>query len=193
MSSNPLNPSRGKNVTIWPLAKLAYPENIVIGDESMIDDFALLYASGEGIQVGKFCHITAHCTLFAGGLIEMGDFSAIGPNGVILGSTDDYEGGGLIGLAVFGEEYRNTQMKGVKIGRHVHIGAGVVILPGVELGDGCSIGAGSVVTKSMPEWTICYGNPCVPRRRKPKEKQLQMEKEFLEKYKKGEETGKWGW
>lgn len=181
--------SLGKNVTIWDGAKIIYPENVVIGDESMIDAFALLYAAGEGIHVGRFCHITVHCTLFAGGKVEMGDFSAIGPRGVILGSTDDYNGEGLIGLSIL-NRYRNTKNPGVKIGRHVHIGAGSIILPGVELGDGCSIGAGSVVTRSMPEWSVCYGNPCKMVRVKSRDKQLQMEEDFLKEYNNGGK--KWG-
>ena len=176
------SPSLGKNAKIWPLAKLIYPENISVGNETVVDDFAFLYAAGKGIRIGDFCHITVQSILQSGGLLEMGDFSAIGPGGIILASTDDYQGNGFIGLAVFGEKYRNHQNLDVKIGRHVHIGCGSIILPGVTLGDGCSIGAGSLVTKSMPEWTICYGSPCKPMKVKPREKQLRMEKEFLEEY-----------
>ena len=55
-------------------------------------------------------------------------------------------------------------------------------MPGVTIGEGCTIGAGSLVTKSMPEWTICYGSPCKPIRPKPREKQLKMEIEFLKEY-----------
>lgn len=173
---------KGKNVTIWPLAKIIYPENIELGNETVIDDFAFLYAAGKGIKIGKFCHITVHCVLQSGGVLEMGDFSAIGPGGIILAATDDYHGNGFIGLQVFGEKYRKTKYLDVKIGRHVHIGAGSIILPGITIGDGVSVGAGSVVTKDLPEWTICYGSPCKPRRDKPKEKQLQMEKNFLKEY-----------
>ena len=180
----PSNPFRhlGHNATIYPLARIVYPENISLGDESVIDDYAILYGSGQGIKLGNFCHITFQCILMAGGLIEMGDFSAIAPGGIILASTDDYLGNGFVGLGVFGSKYRNYQEKDVKIGRHVHIGAGSIIMPGVTLGDGCSIGAGSLVTKDMPEWTICYGRPCKPIKDKPREKQLRMEKEFLTEY-----------
>jgi acetyltransferase-like isoleucine patch superfamily enzyme len=171
----------GKNAHIWSGAKIIYPENVTVGDESVIDDFAFLLASGKGIKIGKFCHITAHCTLNSGGLIEIGDFSAIAWGGVIIATTDDYNGGGFIGLKVL-NKYRNTVYKDVKIGRHVHIGARSVIMPGVELGDGCSIGAGSVVTRSMPEWAVCYGSPCSVKKTKSRDKQLQMEEEFLKEY-----------
>jgi len=172
----------GKNVTIYPLAKVVYPENISIGDETVIDDFAFLYGVGKGIRIGNFCHITVHCIIQSGGLLEIGDFSGIGPRTTLLAASDDYRGGGFIGLKIFGEKYRNLSNKDVIMGKHVHVGAGSIILPGVTIGDGCSIGAGSLVTKDLPEWTICYGSPCKPRKDKPKEKQLRMESEFLKEY-----------
>ena len=44
----------------------------------------------------------------------------------------------------------------------VWIGANAFVGPGVTLHEGCVVTAGSVVTKDMPAWTICGGNPCVP-------------------------------
>ena len=50
----------------------------------------------------------------------------------------------------------------IEIGEDVFIGAKALILPRVRIGKGAVIGAGSVVTKDMPEWMICAGNPCKP-------------------------------
>ena len=172
----------GRNVSIFPTAKLIHPENISIGDETIIADFSFLYAVGKGIELGNFCHVTEHSIIQAGGLVKFGDFSAIGPRTTILAATDDYEGNGFIGLSSFGAKYRNTVFKDVILGRHVHIGMGCIIMPGVTIGEGCSIGAGSLVTKDMPAWTVCYGSPCKPIRSKPSDKQLSMEKEFLREY-----------
>lgn len=172
----------GHNATIHPLAKIVYPQNVSIGMETVIDDFAFLYGSGRGIDIGRFCHVTTHCILQAGGKLTMEDFSAIGPGGTILAASDDYEGNGFIGLAVFGDKYRRVRNADVHVKRHAHIGAGSIVLPGVTIGEGCSVGAGSVVTRDLPPWTICVGVPCKPVRPKPKEKQLAMEKEFLEEY-----------
>ena len=47
----------------------------------------------------------------------------------------------------------------VEIGNAVWIGDSVIILPDVEIGDGAVIGAGSVVTKSIPPFSIAVGNP----------------------------------
>jgi len=47
----------------------------------------------------------------------------------------------------------------VQIGNAVWIGDSVIILPGIKIGDGAIIGAGSVVTKSIPPFSIAVGNP----------------------------------
>lgn len=47
----------------------------------------------------------------------------------------------------------------VTVGDDVWIGDRVIILPGVSIGDGCIIGAGSVVTKSIPPYSIAAGVP----------------------------------
>lgn len=172
---------RGKNATIYSDAKIICPENIWLGDETVIDDYAILYGVGKGIHIGNFCHVTFHCIIQAGGHVRMGDFSGIGPRTTILAASDDYEGKGFIGLKVL-NEFRNLHFEDVIIGRHVHIGTGCTILSGVTIGEGCSVGAGSLVTKSLPPWTICYGSPCRPMRDKPSEIQLQMEREFLAGY-----------
>jgi len=54
----------------------------------------------------------------------------------------------------------------VRIGHHVFIGYGCIILPNVTIGDASIIGAGSVVTRDIPPLTVAAGNPArVIRRR----------------------------
>ncbi|GAC1668444.1 MAG: hypothetical protein NVS9B2_11440 [Steroidobacteraceae bacterium] len=47
----------------------------------------------------------------------------------------------------------------VRIENRAWLGFNVSLLPGVVIGEGAIIGAGSVVTKSVPAWTIAAGNP----------------------------------
>ena len=50
----------------------------------------------------------------------------------------------------------------ITIGESVWVAAGAFVAPGVTIGAGAVIGARSVVTKDMPDWTVCAGNPCRP-------------------------------
>jgi maltose O-acetyltransferase len=47
----------------------------------------------------------------------------------------------------------------VRIGKHVWIGGGAIILPGISIGDDAVIGAGSVVTRDVPAGATLVGNP----------------------------------
>jgi acetyltransferase-like isoleucine patch superfamily enzyme len=54
---------------------------------------------------------------------------------------------------------QGVEMKGIVIEDDVWIGANATILDGVIIGRGCVIGAGSVVTKSLPEYSVAVGVP----------------------------------
>lgn len=51
------------------------------------------------------------------------------------------------------------EIRPVHIMDDVWIGSRVIILPGVTIGKGCIIAAGSVVTKSIPDYSIVGGVP----------------------------------
>ena len=54
---------------------------------------------------------------------------------------------------------QSLDIRPVSIGEDSHIGANSVILAGCSIGKRCQIGAGSVVTKSIPDFSIAVGNP----------------------------------
>ena len=47
----------------------------------------------------------------------------------------------------------------ITIGDDCWLGANVTILPGVTIGKGCTIGAGSVVSRSIPDYSVAVGVP----------------------------------
>ena len=61
---------------------------------------------------------------------------------------------------------QGVNLKPIKIGNDVWIGAKAIILPGVTIGDGCVIAAGSVVTKCIEPYSIVAGNPAIMVRRR---------------------------
>ena len=52
--------------------------------------------------------------------------------------------------------------KPIVIGSECWVAAEAFIAPGVKIGNGVVIGARSVVTRNMPDWMVCAGNPCLP-------------------------------
>lgn len=58
-------------------------------------------------------------------------------------------------------DWSNTPKAPIRVRRGAWIGARVIILKGVTVGEGAVVGAGSVVTRSVPDFTIVAGNPAV--------------------------------
>ncbi|MFQ3669016.1 MAG: WcaF family extracellular polysaccharide biosynthesis acetyltransferase [Fimbriimonadaceae bacterium] len=50
----------------------------------------------------------------------------------------------------------------IRIGDEAWVAAEAFVGPGVTVGEGAVVGARSVVTKDLPAWTVCAGNPCRP-------------------------------
>lgn len=168
----------GQNVKISRHASLYAPCDISIGNNVRIDDFCIL--SGD-ITLGNNIHIAAGCFLFAGDAgIEIQDFSTTSSRVVVYAISDDYSGATMTNPTI-PDEFKNIQKEKVIIHRHVIVGTSTVILPGVSIGEGCAVGSTSLVTKSLPEWTICFGTPAKPMKERKRDL-LALEKAYNEKY-----------
>lgn len=81
--------------------------------------------------------------------IEIGNFGVISQGAYLCTASHDYTKSGFPLIAM-----------PIKIGAKAWVSARAIVLMGVRIGEGAVIGAGSVVTKEMPPWTVCAGNPC---------------------------------
>ena len=168
----------GRDVTVYPWARIVYPEMVSLGDHCIVDDFAFIHG-GRGVTLGEYVHIAVHALIMGGGECEIGPFSGIAMGAQILTGSDDYAGVTLLGPAI-PLPWRRPGRSVVRIGRQTVIGANAVVLPGVTIGDGVAVGALSLVTHDLPPWTLCYGIPAEPRRARPRDEILALEAEFLE-------------
>lgn len=66
----------------------------------------------------------------------------------------------------------NVVRKPIIIKDKAWIGFNSIILKGVTIGEGSVIGAGSVVTESIPDWSIAVGNPAKVIKEIPAEKRV---------------------
>lgn len=105
--------------------------------------------------------------------IKIGDRSMLGEDCRVYGGTEigaDVMMGPDVKIYTRNHNFKDKEkaihaqgdvFKKVTIGDDVWIGANSIILPGVIIGKGAVIGAGSIVTKTIPEYAICCGNPAV--------------------------------
>ncbi len=128
---------------------------------------------GDNIFIGRNFHISARSLSFGSNIM-------IGPNLVIECDNHVFN---HVGRNVF--ETRNERSIGpVKIENDVWIGANVIILPNVTIGEGAIVGAGSVVTKSIPPYSVAVGNPARIIKRRFTKDQLNIHlKQVKSKYK----------
>jgi acetyltransferase-like isoleucine patch superfamily enzyme len=135
--------------------------NITLGDHVRIDGFTSIIAPEGRMRIGSHVHIATACMLGARGGIEIGDFASLSQGVRIFTAIDDFSGRRLSNATV-PAGLTGVQSAPVRIGRHVPIGSGSLVLPGVEIGEGAAVGAMSLVTQSLPAWTISSGNPASP-------------------------------
>jgi galactoside O-acetyltransferase len=172
--------SCGRNVKISDKASIYGAERISIGDESRIDDFCILSSGIEGIEIGRFVHIAAYCSLIGRCLIRLDDFSGLSSRVSIYSSSDDYSGESMTNPCI-PSQFKNVTDGEVHLGKHVIVGVGSAILPKVHINHGAAIGAFSLVSRDIEPYVIASGVPAKFIKSRSKNIDL-LEKEFLTKW-----------
>jgi len=103
------------------------------------------------LEIGNYSAIANDVIVYNQGKISIGEKTIISQGCHLCAGTHDYT------LKSF-----PLITKPIEIGSDVWIAADSFIHPGISIGNGSVVGARSVVTKSMPEWMVCAGNPCKP-------------------------------
>ena len=155
-----------------PIITRCEGSNILIGDRVVICSDSRFTALGvfhpvilrtlrfgASLTIGSDSGLSG-TTICAALSVDIGERCLIGAD-VMITDTDFHP------LESKDRRYRSeldARARPVIIKDDVFIGARVVVLPGVTIGTGAVIGAGSVVTKDVPAFTVCAGNPaCVIR------------------------------
>lgn len=150
--------SVGKNALISDKASFYGIEYISIGDNVRIDDFAVISASKNGINIGNNIHIAVHTSFRGGQNITLKDHTNVAAYTSILSSNDDYSGKYLMGpCQPFCK--RKVDERPVMICEYSIIGEHSTILPGVTIHPNSVVGTHSLVKKDIPSNEIWAGNP----------------------------------
>ncbi|WP_373499487.1 DapH/DapD/GlmU-related protein [Desulfococcus sp.] len=135
----------GENLMLYPPVVIHTPEALTIGDNTSIAPFVHMWC-GAYIEIGSRCMIGSHVAITSLGH----DFRE--------------------------EEMWKSMVKGkVVIEDDVMLGAHSVVLPGVTIGRGAAVGAGSLVTRDVPRYAVCFGSPARVREFRPESVQAALE------------------
>lgn len=122
-----------------------------------------------GAKLGKHCCVYPHVRIWAPWNLVMDDYARIADYVncysmamIFVGKKAMVSEGTNLCTGTHDYEDPNFQLytKPIHIGENAWICAEAFICPGVTIGDGTVVGARSVVTKDIPAWTVCAGNPC---------------------------------
>jgi len=151
--------SCGENVILEQPCKVNKPQNIYMGSNIAIRGFFTFISHTGRLYIKDNCDISQCLTVITG-------------NHTIKPDIDKWQiESNHMGI---GDDEKDTVIE-----EDVWIGFHVTLLPGVRIGRGSIIGAGSVVTKSIPPYTIAAGSPCrVIRMKYSKEEILVREKKL---------------
>jgi acetyltransferase-like isoleucine patch superfamily enzyme len=141
-------------------------DRIVVGAQSLIDGELLVHDYGGQIEIGRSCYVGMGSRIWSGEHLRIGDHVFIAHH-VTITDTNAHQ----LDAAERATHYQRTVVEGnpfekgsietapVVIGDHAWINFNVAILKGITIGEGAIIGAGSVVTKNVPPYVLCAGNP----------------------------------
>lgn len=150
--------SVGRGVELSRKATLHGAARISLGDHARIDDFCVLSAGEGGIAIGRRVHLAVFCSLIGQGRIELGDYAGLSSRVTIYSSNDDYSGECMSNPTVPGE-FTRVEIAPVRLGRHVIVGAGSVILPGCTLHEGSGVGSMSLIRSDCEAFGMYFGSP----------------------------------
>lgn len=152
----------GENSKVGLLHNFLNGQYISIGNHTSIGRYARMHCydryNGQRfnprIEIGSECIFGPCLTILAADLVKIEDHVAFAGYVTIV---NENHGMNVEDNVPF---YRQTLTSApVIIGEGSWIGERCCILPGVTIGKKCIIGSGSVVTKSIPDYSIAVGNP----------------------------------
>jgi dTDP-4-amino-4,6-dideoxy-D-glucose acyltransferase len=147
----------GEGVKIYPLAKLAFPHVIELGQYCKIRDFVFIFA-GKGVTIGQYSDLQPHTVIWGGGTTIIGDRVSVGPGTVLLSAVYSHAKG-LKMVDGLPDGSTNALYGKLVIGNDVYIGANCSLMPNITIGEGAVVGAGSFVNKDIEPWTVVAGSP----------------------------------
>lgn len=124
-----------------------------------------------GAKLGRNCHIYPKAIIWAPWNLEAGDECGVADGAILYNQAKIRLGRRVVisqgsHLCCGSHDYEDPNFpliaKPITVGDQAWIAAECFVHSGITIGEGAVIGARSVVTKDVPAWMVCAGNPCQP-------------------------------
>lgn len=150
---NPFTHKKGKGAKVRGRVRLdVMPFNkFEMGDRAVIESFCTINNGVGDLYIGSDTLVGIGNTII--GPVRIGSNVIMAQNIVISGLNHIYED---INIPIVKQ---NVTTAPINIGDDSWIGANAVITAGVTIGKHCVVAGGSVVTKSIPDYSVAVGNP----------------------------------
>lgn len=150
---NPFIHRRGKGTVIRCRTRIdVFPWNkFITGKRTTIEDFVTINNGVGNVIIGDNCRIGMGNTVI--GPVNIGNSVIFAQNVVLSGLNHSYED---VSIPI---KDQPVTAREIVIEDEVWIGANATIVSGVTIGKHSVVAAGSVVTKSVPPFSIVAGNP----------------------------------
>ncbi len=150
---NPLVHKKGRGACIRRRSRIdVLPFNkFVVGKYSTIEDFSVVNNAVGDVFIGDNTRIGLSNVLI--GPIEIGNNVMTAQHVALSGLNHGFED---ISMPISRQKVSTAK---IVVEDDAWIGANAVIVPGVTIGKHAIVGAGSVVTKSVPAYSVAVGNP----------------------------------
>lgn len=178
----------GRGVVIDVGVRILNPRSVSIGDNSWIDNYAVilagapvaargvvtrkpnprfLHSEGE-VVIGRNTHVAMFVVLQGHGGVQIGDDCAIASGSMLYSMSHHYKNPGDsddMRLYKFSSmsppEDQSVIISPVVVSNDCAVGLNCVLLPGAVLEEGAWLGANSSTSKPLPPYSICSGSPAV--------------------------------
>ncbi|OAQ38810.1 hexapeptide transferase [Pedobacter psychrophilus] len=137
------NVTIGNGTKIWHFCHVS--EDVTIGENCSFGQNVFI---GKNVKIGNGVKIQNNVSVFEG--VEIEDDVFIGPSVVFTN---------ILNPRAFIN--RKMEFKKTVIEKGASIGANATIICGNKIGKYALIGAGSVITKTVRDFELCYGNPAI--------------------------------
>ena len=143
----------GKKAVIYKSVRKDLPpfNKFILGNYSIVEDFSCLNNAVGDIFIGEYSRIGLSNTII--GPVRIGNNVNIAQNVVISGLNHNYSDP----ETTIASQGVSTTL--IQIEDDVWIGANSTILAGMTIGKHSIIAAGTTVTRPVPPYSICAGNP----------------------------------